>query len=128
MKIVMVVPAIGQPVDHSRIAVEGKDHWLVAREQRVEIPVLQPMRVLGLRLQGHEVDHVHNADTNVRNVVSQERHGRESFERGDIACAGHDHVGIVRIVLAHCQMPAPTVQWRTADSISSHCHSGVYRQ
>src|SRR5438046_10695584 len=46
MKIVMVVPAIGQPVNHSRIAVEGKDDRLVAREQRVEILGLQTSRVL----------------------------------------------------------------------------------
>jgi hypothetical protein len=98
MKIIMVVPAIGQPVDHSRIAVKGKDHRPVTGEQRVEILVLQPMRVLRLRLQSHEVDHVHNADPNVRNVVSQECHGRESFERGNITCAGHHNIGVVRIV------------------------------
>ena len=77
---------------------EGKDHRLVAREQRVEIPVLQSVRVLGLRLQSHEVDHVHDADPNVRNVVSQQGHGCESFERRNITRAGHDHIGIVRIV------------------------------
>src|SRR5215203_3083305 len=35
MEIVMVVPPISQPVDHSGIAVECKDHWLVAREHCV---------------------------------------------------------------------------------------------
>src|ERR1017187_1762811 len=56
------------------------------------------MRVLRLRLQSHQVDHVHDADPNVRNVVSQEGHGCESFERRYITCAGHDHVGIAVIV------------------------------
>src|SRR5260370_24386431 len=50
MKIVMVVPRIGQPVNDSRIAMDGKDHRLVACEQRVEILLLQPMRVLRLWL------------------------------------------------------------------------------
>src|SRR6185312_12987417 len=36
VKIVMVMPPISQPVDHSRIAVERKDHWLVAREHCIE--------------------------------------------------------------------------------------------
>ena len=98
MKIVMVVPPIGQPVDDSRIAVERKDHWLVAREHCIEILVLQPMRMLARRLQGHEVDDIHDSDADVRNVVSQERYGCESFEGGNIAGAGHDHVGVARIV------------------------------
>src|ERR1700730_3764813 len=42
MKIVMVVPAIGQPVNHSRIAVEGKDNRLIARGERA--PVLHLTR------------------------------------------------------------------------------------
>ena len=47
MKIVMVVPPIGQPVNHPRIAVEGKDHRLVEREHRIEILILQSVRMLG---------------------------------------------------------------------------------
>src|SRR6266699_2266277 len=72
MKIVVVVPAVGQPVNNSRITVEGEDHWFVAREQRVEIPVLQSVRMLRLWLQSHEVDHVHKTNTDVGNVFSQE--------------------------------------------------------
>jgi len=41
---------------------------------------------------------------------------------GNVATAGHDHVRCNALsLLAHCQMPMPSVQCLTAASIVSHC-------
>ena len=43
----VVGPPVGQPVDQPRIAVVGEDHRPVGGEERVELGVGQPVRVLG---------------------------------------------------------------------------------
>ena len=48
MNIVVIVPPVGQLVDHRGIAMEGEDHRLVRREQLVEILIFQTMGMLGL--------------------------------------------------------------------------------
>ena len=55
-------PAIGQPVDQPRIAVEGEDDRAVGREEAVEVAVAQAVRMLASRLQRHQIDHVDDAD------------------------------------------------------------------
>jgi hypothetical protein len=50
MDVVVVGAAVGQPVDQRRVGMEGEDDRLVLGEERIEIHVAQPMRVLGLRL------------------------------------------------------------------------------
>src|ERR1700733_11776363 len=49
MNIVVIMPPVGQFVDHRGIAMEGEDHRLVCREQLIEILILPTMGVLGLR-------------------------------------------------------------------------------
>ena len=56
--VVVVGAAVGQPVDQPRVGMEGKDDRLILGEDLVEIHVAQPVRVLGLRLQLHEVDYI----------------------------------------------------------------------
>src|SRR5471032_1951358 len=46
MEVVVIVPAVGELMNHGRIAMEGKDHRLVGGEQLVEILVFQTMRML----------------------------------------------------------------------------------
>src|SRR5580658_7601142 len=48
MNIVVIVPAVGQLVNHGGVAVEGEDHGLVYREQFVEILTFQTVGMLGL--------------------------------------------------------------------------------
>src|SRR5204863_157368 len=50
MEIFVVAAAIGQPVDQRRVAVMGKDNRLVGGEQRVEIMIAEPVRVVFARL------------------------------------------------------------------------------
>ena len=96
--IAVIAPTVGQLVDHRGIAVKGEDHRLVGREQLVKVPIFQTVRMLGLRLQHHQVDHVDDTDADVRNVLAQEGHGGERLEGRHIAGAGHDHIGVTRIV------------------------------
>jgi hypothetical protein len=58
----MVGAPVGQAVDQPGVAVEGEEHRSVGGEQRVELAVGQSMRMLGLRLQAHQVDHVDHPD------------------------------------------------------------------
>src|ERR1700733_5063990 len=103
MNIVVIMPPVGQFVDHRGIAMEGEDHRLVCREQLIEILILQTMGMLGLRLQYHQIHHVDDTDADIGNVCAQQGHGSERLKRRHIAGAGHDHVGIPGIVAG----PAP---------------------
>ncbi len=60
----------------------GKDDRLVGREQRIEITVGQPVRVLVVRLQGHQVDNVDNADPEIGNVMAQQIDRGQGLELG----------------------------------------------
>src|SRR6478735_2266477 len=59
VEVVVPVPAVGQPVDERRVAVVGEDHRLIGGEQGVELGVGHAVRVLGSRLQPHQVHHVY---------------------------------------------------------------------
>ena len=50
---------------------EGEDDRLVLGEELVEIDVAQAVRVLGLRLQLHQVDDVDHADFQVGQMLAQ---------------------------------------------------------
>ena len=72
MDVGVVRPAVREPVDQPGVAVEVEDHRTVAGEQPVELRVGQAVRVLGLRLQPHEVDDVDHADPQVRQLGAQQ--------------------------------------------------------
>jgi len=62
VQVVVVRAAIRQPVNQPRIAVIREDDRLVFREQLIEVDVAQPVRMLGRRLQLHQIDDVDDAD------------------------------------------------------------------
>ena len=68
----MIGAAVGELVDQRRIAVERKDDGLVLREQRVELPIRDPVRVLPGGLQSEEVHDVDDADFQVRKVTADQ--------------------------------------------------------
>jgi hypothetical protein len=53
--------------------------------------ISQAVRVLGLRLQLHEVDDVDHPDFQVGQMPAHEGDGGERFQGGHIPTAGHDH-------------------------------------
>ncbi len=70
--VVVVVAPVSEPVNEPRIAVEGEDDRHADRKELVELLVGQAMRMLGLRLQGHQVHHVHHADAEIGNALAQQ--------------------------------------------------------
>jgi hypothetical protein len=88
----VIGPAVREPMDQPRVAVKPEDDVLVRGEERVVIGVTQAVRMLGLGLQLPQVDHIYNADVQIRQVLAQNRHGGEDLQRWDVAAAGHDDV------------------------------------
>ena len=67
------------------------------------------MRMFRLREQRHQVDDVHDANSNVRNILPKQRHRRQSLKSGDIASARHDDVGIAIFVASQRRDPGAPV-------------------
>ncbi len=70
---------------------------LVRGEQDVEVLVAQAVGMLALRLEGHQVHDVDDADLQVGKVLAQHLDGGQRFERGHIAGAGHHYVGVAAL-------------------------------
>jgi hypothetical protein len=118
--VAVVGAAVGQPVDQPRVGVEGEDHRLVLGEEFVEIHVAQSMRVLGSRLQLHEVDDVDHPDSQVGQELAHDGDGGERFQRGHVAAAGHDYIWCSALVVAG---PRPD-----ADALGAVLDGCVYRK
>ena len=110
MDVVVIVPPVGKPMDNPGIPVKGEYHGLVASEEFVEIPVFKTVRMFRLRLKRHQIDHVDDADANVRHIFPQQCHRCERLERGHIAGARHNHIGVARIIAR----PLPDTYSRSA--------------
>ena len=96
----MLCSPVGQPVNQPRIAVEGEDDRLVGGEQRVEIVIRKPVRMLARRLQLHQVDDVDDANLQVRGVLAEQIDGGQRLQRRHVAAARHDHIGLAAAVVA----------------------------
>jgi len=96
VEVVVAQAAVGQPVDERRVAVVGEDHRRVPGEQRVELGVGHAVRVLGLRLQPHQVHHVDYAHFQLRQVLTEQGDGGQRLQRRDIAAAGHHDIRGIR--------------------------------
>jgi hypothetical protein len=79
-------------MDQPGVGVEGEDDRFVRGEQGVEFRIAQAVRMLGLRLQLHEIDNIDHPDLEVGQVLPQDGNGSERLERGHIPGASHDHV------------------------------------
>jgi hypothetical protein len=118
--VLVIGAAVGEPVDQPRVAVEGEDDRPVLGEELVEVGVAEAVRVLGLRLQPHQVDDVDHADFQVGEVLAHDGHGGERLQRGYIAAADHDHVGQSAFVV-RCPLPDTDARGAVLDG-------GVHRQ
>ena len=66
----------------------------------VEVVVGQAVRMFAWRLQLHQVDHVDHADFQIRQVLAQQVDRGQRLQRGHVAAAGHDHIGLAALVVA----------------------------
>ena len=98
MHIVVIAPPVGETVNQPGIAVVGEDDRLIDAEHRIEIPVRDSMRMLRRRLQSHEIDHVDDANLDVREVLTKQIHGSQSLESRHIASASHDRVRLTSLI------------------------------
>jgi hypothetical protein len=79
------MPPVGKAVDNPGVPVKREYHGLVASEDFVEIPVFKSVRMFRLRLKRHQINHVDDADANVRHLLAQQCHRCEDLERGHVA-------------------------------------------
>ena len=100
MDIAVPMPTVGQAMDEPRIAVKGEDDRLVRGEQRIEIPVREPVRVLGRRLQRHQIDDVDHAHLDLGQMPAHELDRGQRLQGRHVAAAGHHHVGLAAAVVA----------------------------
>ena len=95
VEIVVISAAIGEAVNQPRVAVVGEDDRTVGREQRVELMVGEPVRVLALRLETHQVDDVDDPDPEVGQMVAKKRGSSERLESRNVAAAAQHDVGVL---------------------------------
>ena len=112
--------AVGQLVDQRRIAVISEDDGLIPGEECVVFLVRQTVRVLGVGLEFHEVDHVHHADLELRQLAAQDRYGGERFKRRRVTAAGHHDVRLLPLVV---RRPFPD-----ADALRAVLHGLFHRE
>src|SRR5215467_6440448 len=98
VEVVVSGPTVGQPVDQRRIAVIGEDDRSVGGEDRVEFRIRQPVRVLAVRFESHQVDHVDDAYPQVGQFVSEDVGGRQYLHRGYVTGGGEYHVRVAVVV------------------------------
>ena len=71
--------------------------------------------MLGIGLKPIQIDHVDEANLQIREILAQDGDGGERLLGQDVAGTGHHHVRLrAASLLAHSQMPMPLVQWMTA--------------
>ncbi len=80
---------------------EVEDDRLIDREQAVEVPVREAVRVLAGGQELVQVDHIHEAHLERREMFPQQRHRRQRLFGGNITGAGHHHVRLRPLVVAH---------------------------
>ena len=112
--------AVDQPVHGARVAVEGEHHVGVLGEQLGELARGHAVRMVGRRVESHQVDHVDEPEHQVGDVAAQQVGRGQQLHGGDVAGAGQHHVGRRRrrsssvSVPAQSQTPAPSRQCAAA--------------
>src|SRR5689334_6181749 len=96
----MILATICEPMNQPGISVERKDNRLVRGEQVVEIAVAQSVRMLGARLQAHQIDDVDDTDFQAWEMLAHDRYRGERLQRGNIAAARHDDIRRAVLVVA----------------------------
>src|SRR5438093_7272378 len=68
VEVVMAVTAIAQSVNQPWVAVISEDHWFIRREDGIKFAIRKTVRMLTLRLQGHQVDNIDYANFEIRKM------------------------------------------------------------
>ena len=90
------------------VAVEIEDHRPIRGEQAVEIPIANSMGMFLWTRECKELHHIQHAYAEPRDLPLQNLHGRQGFLGGDVARAGHHHIGLIHLAaLIIIAGPAP---------------------
>ena len=107
MEVVVARAPVGQSVNQRWIAMEGKDDWLVGREQRIEIVIRHTVRVFTRGLQLHQIDDIDDANLEIGRVSSKQVDSGERLQRWHVTAASHHDIGLAAVVVAG---PLPNTQ------------------
>src|SRR6478752_1248245 len=89
---VVVGATVSQAMDQPRVRMKREDDGLVASEEIDEVRIGQSVRMLARRLQPHQVYDIYDTNTQFGQMLAQDRHRGERFERRYVAATGHDDV------------------------------------
>ncbi len=92
---IRIAAAIGQLMNELRIAVIREQYGLILGKVHVIISIGQTVGMLRGRLQAHEVNHVDNADFQLRQVLAQNGHSTQHFESRSVAAASQNYIGLL---------------------------------
>ena len=81
-----------QPVDQPGIAVEREHYRLVGGEKKVERVVAEPVWMLALRLQRHEIDDIDEADAKCRKSLPQNCRGGKRLQRWHVTGTSDNNI------------------------------------
>src|SRR5664280_2840364 len=87
-------------MDQPGVPMKAKDNKPVFREERIVIRFGEPMRVLGLRLQFHEIDDINYPDFQAGQMLAKDRNGSQYLQRRRVSATGHDHIRLGALVVA----------------------------
>src|SRR4030095_2106656 len=77
-----------------------EDYWLIDCEWTVEITITQAVWMFSIRLQLEQVDHVDEANPEVRKLGAQQGRGGQRFLGRNVAGARHHDVRFLALVIA----------------------------
>ncbi len=100
VQVVVIGAPISEPVNQPGIPMEVEDDGLVFGEEAVEVFIGEPVRVFGAGDQTVQIDHIDEADFEIREVLAEEAYGGQRFFGGNVAGAGHHDIGFHVLVVA----------------------------
>src|SRR5215470_4216234 len=113
VQVVVILPAIREPVNQPWVSVIGKDARLIRGEHAIEVFVGESVRMFGGRLQNHQIDDVDDPDPQLRHVTAQQRCGGENLQSGNVAGRRHHDVRIALVVAG--PLPDPSTHLAVAN-------------
>src|SRR5690242_18858670 len=94
----MIGAAVCEAVNQPRIAMVGKDDWFIRCEYRVKFTIRESVGMFSWGLDRHQIDHIDDADFDIREMPPQQVRCRQSFQGWDVSGAGHDGVRLTALV------------------------------
>src|SRR5215469_7878166 len=100
MDVVVIRPSVCQPMNELRVAMEVEHHRLIYRKQGIEVAIRESVRMFAVGLQLEQIDHIDEANLQIRKLWPQKRNRSQSLLSRNIAGRGDDHVRFAGFVVA----------------------------